>query len=222
MSRGAHRYGAVLVLTVAMTTFALAVPDRPIMRAIELAWAGLTLGVAMLTSGAQTDVRRAAAIAVGIALVVVAGAAAAGAPSEVATFTATAIANAATIAIIVGGLIRLVEDRGVVVQAVFGALAVYLLIGLTFGFVIGALATGVPGAYFAQGTDGVQSQRVYFSFTVMTTSGFGDLTARTPPGRAFSVLEMLVGQLYLVTVIATIVGNLRSRRAPGHRAGDPR
>jgi hypothetical protein len=222
MSRGAHRYGVVLVVTVAMTTFALAVPDRPIMRAIELAAAGAALGTAMLTSGARTDVRRAAAVAVEIALLLVAGAAAAGAPSEVATFTATAVANAATIAVIVGGLVRLVEERGVGVQAVFGALAVYLLLGLTFGFLIGAIATAVPGDYFAQGTDGVQSQRVYYSFTVMTTSGFGDLTARTAPGRALSVLEMLVGQLYLVTVIATIVGNLRSRRAPGRRAGDPR
>jgi len=47
---------------------------------------------------------------------------------------------------------------------------------------------------------------------VLTTTGFGDLTARTAPGRALAVLEMLIGQLYLVTVIATLVGNL-SRRA---------
>jgi hypothetical protein len=59
----------------------------------------------------------------------------------------------------------------------------------------------------------VQSQRVYFSYTALTTTGFGDLTARTPPGRALAVLEMLIGQLYLVTVIAMLVGNL-SRRDP--------
>ena len=55
---------------------------------------------------------------------------------------------------------------------------------------------------------------MYISFTVLTTTGFGDLTARTAPGRAITVLEMLIGELYLVTVIATLVGNLRRRPAP--------
>ena len=136
----------------------------------------------------------------------------AGAHPGMLAFSATAVINALTIAVILGGLVRLVQDDGVGVQTVFGALAIYLLVGLTFGFLIGAFATGFDGNYFAQGTDGVQSQRVYFSYTVLTTTGFGDLTARTAPGRALAVLEMLIGQLYLVTVIATLVGNL-SRRA---------
>ena len=102
-------------------------------------------------------------------------------------------------------------ERGVVLQAVFGALAVYLLLGLFFGFLYGAMATGVDGDFFAQGTDGTQTGRVYFSFTALTTTGFGDLTARTAPGRTFAVLEMLIGQLYLVTVIAMLVGNLGRR-----------
>ena len=64
----------------------------------------------------------------------------------------------------------------------------------------------------------MQSQHVYYSVAVLTTTGFGDLTARTAPGRAMAVVEMLLGQLYLVTVIATLVGNLRhngARRVPG-------
>jgi hypothetical protein len=208
---GGHRYGAVLVLTLAMTTFALATPDRPVIRAIELVAAGATLVAAMLTAGARTDVRRATAIALTVALLLVAIGALAGASSMAVTFAAIAVTNAATIAVIVGGLVRLIAERGVVVQAVFGALAVYLLLGLTLAFLVGASATGFDGPYFAQGTDGVQSQRVYYSFAVLTTSGFGDLTARTAPGRALSVLGMLVGQLYLVTVIGLLVGNLRGR-----------
>ena len=94
----------------------------------------------------------------------------------------------------------------------FGALAVYVLVGLTFGFVIGAIATGVSTPYFASGTDATQNARVYFSFTTLTTTGFGDYTAATRGGRALAVLEMLLGQLYLVTVIALLVGNLRRQR----------
>jgi hypothetical protein len=117
-----------------------------------------------------------------------------------------------TAGVILTGLVRLVIERGVVLQAVFGALAVYMLVGLAFAFLIGAVATGAAGPYFESGTDATQNARVYFSFTALTTTGFGDYTAATRGGRALAVLEMLVGQLYLVTVIATLVGNLRHQR----------
>jgi hypothetical protein len=52
---------------------------------------------------------------------------------------------------------------------------------------------------------------VYYSFTVLTTTGFGDYTAAQPFGHALAVLEMLTGQLYLVTVIGVVVGNFAGR-----------
>ena len=51
-----------------------------------------------------------------------------------------------------------------------------------------------------------------YSFTVLTTTGFGDYTAAQPFGHALAVLEMLIGQLYLVTVIGIVVANFASRR----------
>jgi hypothetical protein len=65
---------------------------------------------------------------------------------------------------------------------------------------------------FAEGGDGTQADRVYFSFTVLTTTGFGDFTAAQPVGRGLAVVEMLGGQLYLVTVIGILVGGLVTRR----------
>jgi hypothetical protein len=53
---------------------------------------------------------------------------------------------------------------------------------------------------------------VYYSFTVLTTTGFGDYTPEMSVGRAVAVLEMLTGQLYLVTVIGVLVGNFAGRR----------
>jgi hypothetical protein len=53
---------------------------------------------------------------------------------------------------------------------------------------------------------------VYYSFTVLTTTGFGDYTAAKPLGHALAVLEMLIGQLYLVTVIGILVGNFVGQR----------
>ncbi len=58
------------------------------------------------------------------------------------------------------------------------------------------------------------SDFVYYSFVTLTTVGYGDLTASTGIGRMLSVTEALVGQLYLVTVVAILVSNLGRNRKP--------
>ena len=109
-------------------------------------------------------------------------------------------------------LMRLLRDKGVTLQAVAGALAIYLMVGLLFAATIGFVAEVQNDPYFAQGSNLTTGDRVYHSFTVMTTTGFGDYTAATPVGHALAVSEMLLGQLYLVTVIGVLVGNYASRR----------
>jgi|tagenome__1003787_1003787.scaffolds.fasta_scaffold20890603_2 hypothetical protein len=209
MTSARFRYGTVFAITVGLTVFALSVGDTTVGRTCELLAAGAALTVAIQTSGARPAARRGAAWAIGLAVVGVAVGSVIGRPTPAVPLVSTALLLALTVAVISGGLIRLIFHRGVDLTAVFGALSVYLLVGLTFAFLIGAIAVGVSGDYFAQGTDGTQADRVYFSFTSLTTTGFGDFTARTRAGHALSVLEMLIGQLYLVTVIALLVSNLR-------------
>ena len=209
---GRFRYGGVLLLTLAVAIFALIAPEGRGVRTVELVAAGATLLVAVLTSRAPATTRRVAGLAVTVVVVAAGITAAVWGSHPALTLAAIALLLAVTIGVILAGLVRLVIERGVVLQAVFAALAVYMLVGLTFGFLVGALATGFSRAYFASGTDASQSARVYFSFTALTTTGFGDLTAATRAGRALAVLEMLVGQLYLVTVIAMLVGNLRQQQ----------
>jgi hypothetical protein len=125
------------------------------------------------------------------------------------------LALAVTIAIpiaLVRGLLRLLRDHGVTFHAVAGSLAIYLSIGLIFAWAIGFVAQVGSTPYFAQHTDGTQGDKVYFSFTVLTTTGFGDFTPATPAGHAIAVIEMLTGQLYLVTVIGLLIGNFAARR----------
>jgi hypothetical protein len=211
LDRGSFRYGGVLLLTLAVAIFALTAPEGRGSRTIEQLAAGATLLVAVVTSRAPKRTRRMAGTALAIALVIAGAGAATGTADAVVSFAVIAATLAATAGVIVAGMVRLVLDRGVVLQAVLGAVTIYVLGGLTFAFVIGTIAEGVHGAYFASGTDGVQNERVYYSFTVLTTTGFGDFTAANRGGRALAVLEMLIGQIYLVTVIATLVGNLRRR-----------
>jgi hypothetical protein len=209
---GRFRYGALLLLTLAIAIFALVSPEDRVVRALELLAAGVTLLVAVLTSRAPATTRQAAGLGLTVGVLAAGVVALVAHPHAALTLAAIALLLAVTDGVILAGLVRLVIERGVVPQAVLGALAVYVLVGLAFGFLIGALATGFSGAYFASGTDAVQSERVYFSFTALTTTGFGDLTAATRAGRAIAVLEMLLGQLYLVTVIAMLVGNLRRKQ----------
>ncbi len=123
----------------------------------------------------------------------------------------TALVTAAIPVAIVGGLLRLLRERGVTLQAVAGALAIYLSVGLVFAWIIGFIAQVDSTPYFAQHTSGTEGDRVYFSFTVLTTTGFGDFSAAAPVGHALAVIEMLTGQLYLVTVIGLLIGNFAGR-----------
>ena len=61
---------------------------------------------------------------------------------------------------------------------------------------------------------------LYFSFVVITTLGFGDLTPRTDIGRVVVSLEALSGQIFLVTVVAVLVANLGRAARPSPKAAD--
>lgn len=212
---GRHRYGIVLLLAIAEALFLIVAPEGDASRAVGLVLAGGMLIVVVMTSRSERTVRETAAAGIGLVTLVVALLVALElVPNWVATGLSIVVVLV-TLGQLVRGLVRLLRTSGVTVQAVAGALAVYLLIGIVFAFAIGVTAKAGSREYFAQGTDGTQSQHVYFSFTTMTTTGFGDLTPATRVGRALAVLETLTGQIYLVTVISLLVGNLRRRGEAG-------
>lgn len=207
-----HRYGIVLAVALATVLFLIISPESSWSRAVGVLLAGGMLVVVIATSRDSWRLRESASIATiagTLALVVAIGFE--WIPVWIGTATSAGLVLT-TLVQLVRGLIVLLSTRGVTVQAVAGALAVYLLLGIVFSFVIATLARAGAGAYFAQGTDGSESERVYFSFTSLTTTGFGDFTPAQRGGRAVAVVEMLTGQIYLVTVISLLVGNLRRRR----------
>jgi hypothetical protein len=208
----AYRYAAVLLLAFLLLVFVIVAPSADWSRAVAIALEAAALVVVVATSRDQPRVRRARVLSAAVVALAFVAAVGAGAISPAVT---SAVAGGLALAIppaLVGGLLRLVRERGVTLQVVAGALAIYLLIGLMFGWAVSFASKFGSHPYFAQGTDGTESSRLYFSFTVLTTTGFGDLTPFAPVGRALAVVEMLTGQLYLVTVIGILVGNLASRR----------
>jgi Ion channel len=207
-----YRYGAVFACAAAALVVLVIAPTNDLGRAIALALESLALFIAVATSRERRSVRRARAVIVAVGAVLVVGGVAAGVVSPEGASALSALAGISASLALVGGLVSLVRQHGVTLQAVAGALAIYLQLGLIFAWVIGFVAHVDSVPYFAQGGDGSQTDRVYFSFTVLTTTGFGDLTAAQPVGRALAVVEMLGGQLYLVTVIGVLVGGLVGRR----------
>jgi len=109
------------------------------------------------------------------------------------------------------GVLRSLRMSGEVrIEAVMGVLSLYMLIGMLFAFVFGAIDR-YGGPFFAGDASATVARCLYYSFTTLCTVGYGDFTARSDFGHTLSVFEALIGQIYLVTVVSLIVGNLRRR-----------
>ena len=107
---------------------------------------------------------------------------------------------------------RIVEDLpSVSARTILGLLSVYLLIGMTFAALFGTIAVISDEPFFAQTKTAEPVDFTYFSLVTLSTVGYGDLTAANPMPRMLAAIEGLLGQLYLVTVVAVAVSRVRRR-----------
>jgi hypothetical protein len=208
------RYPAVLALILVSTVFLIAAPTADWSRAVAIAIEGSALVLTVATSRARESVRRRRSVTIGAAMILIVILILLGiAPAWLIALAAIVLSAGVPVAL-VRGLLRLLRAEGVTVNAVAGSLAIYLSVGLVFAWIIGFISQVSSTPYFAQHAAVTEGDRVYFSFTALTTTGFGDLTPVTPAGHALAVIEMLTGQLYLVTVIGLLIGNFASARRP--------
>jgi hypothetical protein len=112
---------------------------------------------------------------------------------------------------------HLVLRRRVDRETVLGAIAAYLMIGMFFAFAYRALGGIQAGPFFGTSGDGTFPQDLFFSFTTLTTTGYGNLIPAENPGQSFAVLEMLIGQLFLVTAVAKAVSSWQPQRSENTR-----
>jgi Ion channel len=121
----------------------------------------------------------------------------------------------ATLGILSYVILRLVLRRGpITTNRIQGAIAVYLLLGLTWAHAYGLVTLWHPGAFTGAVDDpGPLRWTYYYSFVTLTTMGYGDIMPVHPLARALAVLEALTGQLYLAIMLARLVSlELQSRR----------
>jgi drug/metabolite transporter (DMT)-like permease len=107
----------------------------------------------------------------------------------------------------------LIRRRTIDVHTVLGAICIYVLLGMLFAFTYAAIGALGTHPFFAQHVPLSLENFLYFSFVTLTTVGYGDLTAAVGLGRSTAVIEALLGQLYLVTVVALVVSQLAGHRA---------
>jgi ion channel len=208
------RYGLVLILVGTSLVFQMAAHGSDLARFVTVLLQAVTLFVVVRTAGAHRGVVRAAAIvAVTAALAALVIWVVRGdiprAPAAVANGLLILFAPP----VIAAGLLRaLRQQETVTAQTLSGVLAIYLLVGMLFSFVYGVIGAVDADALFSGVTTTTVSDELYFSFVTLCTVGYGDFTPAGDFTRALAVGEMLIGQIYLVTVVSLIVANLGRRR----------
>jgi ion channel len=125
---------------------------------------------------------------------------------------AASVWTAALLLIIAVAIVRQILGlTEITVQSIYGAISTYLIIGLMFAAVYSAIYYLANRMFFANGRLGhTASDFQYFSFTTLTTLGYGDFTAAGTGGRAIAMLEAMTGQIFLATLVAKLVAGFRT------------
>lgn len=210
-----NSYGSVLVLLLATYVLSVSVTE-PWARSVALLVQIGTVWLALHVSRARRPVRL-FATALFVMAAVVAIADLVWAPGEIGAslvfVTAAMLYFIAPLSI----LRAIVLQREVDLETVLGAVDAYLLIGMFFAFVYQAVGNIGSAPFFEGGIDGTVAESLFFSFTTLTTTGYGNLVPASNLGQTFAVMEMLIGQLFLITAVAKVINAWRPAR---WRAGD--
>jgi prepilin signal peptidase PulO-like enzyme (type II secretory pathway) len=205
-----YRFGVVLALIIVAIFFVMAAPRGDGARFVSVCLQASVLVAAVIASKAHPWVIR---LSVAAAVLGIAGSAAAlFGTDEFGNSSAGIVALLyvlLTPPAIISGLVKQFREEGTTtIHSMFGVLCLYLLIGLVFAVAYATIQD-------LGGTDSFTIEHagrddfLYFSYSTLTTTGYGDLVAATNLGRSLAISEALLGQLYLVTVVALIVANLR-------------
>ena len=179
---------------------------------VSVILSGGTLLFVLHTAGAHQRTFRASAAVVSVAILSSAIAVLLG--DTVATTTAGFVGLLLAIVAPIVILRRIVLSPTITVRLVLGALSIYLLLGLAYAYLFPLVAALTNAPFFVQTTTPDASDYIYFSYTTLATIGYGDFTAASSLGRMVSVSEGLVGQLYLVSAVALLVGNVGRQLRP--------
>ena len=107
--------------------------------------------------------------------------------------------------------LHIIKGSKVTIQTLYGAISVYLLIGLTYTSIDALIEIAIPGSFNLINSQGIihafkVDELIYYSYTTLTTLGYGDIHPITSHARTFAISEAIIGQLYLTILVARLVG----------------
>ena len=111
-------------------------------------------------------------------------------------------------------VVRLGQRPRVTLDTVAGALAAYVQIGLFFASLYRLIGMVQTEPFFGSAQDATVMNYQFFSFVTLTTLGYGNLVPATDIGKSLAMLEAILGQVFLVTVVAMAVSNLSRSARP--------
>jgi hypothetical protein len=210
-SRIANAYGVVLLLVVGIYVLASLVYFRGWGAVALTAATAACTTVALVSSESRPPLPH-VSIGVGSAAVALALASALGTSGKL--LGVAALAQVALLAVAAGEILGTVlHEHEVNFRTILGAISVYVMLGILFTWVYVAVDKFQPGLFFGQPLQ--VGDYVFFSITTLSTTGYGNLVPAGQPGKMLSGLEMLVGQIFLVTLIAGLVSLWRPGLARG-------
>jgi hypothetical protein len=212
-------FGLVLILV--LTTYVLAsVLDNKGWAAVLLTLSTSATSIVALTSShAQQKFVRRAVIVAGLAILLAMASAAFGGRLGI---SIASFLEILLLAVAMGAVLQRVLTSGTVSsRTILGAISVYTALGILFTWTYGLIDRIEGGGFFGQvPTEG--GDFLFFSYTTLTTTGYGNLVPVGQVGRMISGLEMMLGQVFLVTLVAGLVslwrpgeGILRRRERRG-------
>ena len=114
----------------------------------------------------------------------------------------------------------ILRDEVMTTDETFAAAGLYVLMAFVFAYLYALVERMAPGSFHidpALDHDAFVSwwELLYFSFTCLTTIGFGDIKPVNDHARSLVMIEQMMGVLYLALIISRLVAMQRSRAAGG-------
>jgi hypothetical protein len=220
--RVSDAFGLVFVLVVVTYVLASLLENRGWTSVVLTVATSATSVVALTSSHARARTVRVALVL--SALTVLLAAIGAAADNHDWLNLATLI-QVSLLAVAMGAVLRrVVMAPEVGSRTILGALSVYAVLGILFTFLYGVIDRLQGGPFFEGHAHPASSDFLFFSYTTLTTTGYGNLVPGGQPGRLISGLEMMAGQIFLVTLVAGLVSLWRPgeaiRRRHERRGGE--
>jgi hypothetical protein len=209
--RVSDAFGLVFVLVVITYVLASLLENRGWSSVVLTVATSATSVVALTSSHARARTVRVALVLSALTVLLAAIGAAAGNHDWLNLAT---LIQVSLLAVAMGAVLRrVVMAPEVGSRTILGALSVYAVLGILFTFLYGVIDRVQGGPFFEGHAHPASSDFLFFSYTTLTTTGYGNLVPGGQPGRLISGLEMMAGQIFLVTLVAGLVSLWRPGEA---------